>query len=209
MPVGEGWLSIPRAGRAVAEVRLAVSGSGQPVKEGQAVTIELQGGHSFKLTAIYAGIELGLWRVRLVGGSGKLDTMLRPRFYRGIAARAVLADLIEEAGEKAGQLDAPGVFSHYVRMAEPARLALGTALHAQYPGHVWRIGPDGLLNVIQDSWPDSGLALDVLEEYPAERRALCRPLPGLHPGTLASGRKIDRVRHAFSGQRITTEVGYV
>lgn len=208
-PIGTGWLSVPRAGRPVAEVRIAVDAKKKPLAEGDAATLAFQDGTQYAMTCMYAGVERGLMRVKLAGGAGKLDTPVRPKFYRGIAARAVITDVLAEVGEQPGDIDAPGAFEAYVRMAEPARLALGTALHAKWPQHVWRVKADGKLYVLQDTFPDFGQDLDVIEAHPGERRAVCRPVPSLQPGVTTNLGRVDRVRQVFSPEGVNTEVHYV
>lgn len=206
--VSEGSITVPRRGRMVAELRIAAPASKTPIPEDSPVTLTFQDGYTIRGRCVWAGEDSGIWRVKVVGGSNRLHIEPRPKYYAGIAARSVLSDLLLEVGETPGRLDIAGVFERYVRMKEPAHLALETLLHAKFPGYVWRTNAAGAVDVLKDTWA-AAEPLTVSETYPAERRAVCLPRPSLLPGvTLPGVGRLDSVRHVV-GPQLRTEVFYL
>lgn len=205
-PVGEGWLMVPRQGRALAEILIASAGKQKPIPEGAAVTLRFQDGTSYAMSCRWAGLDRGLWKVRLVAGKGKLSGMVRPKFYRGIPIKTVITDLLAEIGETPGTIQLSGAFERYVRRGEAGHQALATVLQ-KFPGHVWRFNRSGGVDVVSEAWP-TGPEIKILEEYHHEKRVVCRPVPGLLPGVVVSVGRVDRVKHNI-GPALTTEVFYV
>ncbi len=99
--------------------------------------------------------------VRLVGGTGRLGTILAPRYYRGAQVRTILADVARESGStladdlgaevsrelaawvRVGGEDVVSTLRHLLRSALPA----GWTWRTRYDGSLW-LGADEWLDVI-------------------------------------------------------------
>lgn len=98
------------------------------------------------------------WRARIVGGAGKLATVLRPQNYvRAVNWNTIAADIIRAAGERAGTLAVPGAASYYERSDGTAGEALLELCEAS--GGTWWVGRDGLVN-FASSRPASPAEID-------------------------------------------------
>jgi hypothetical protein len=139
----------------------------------------------------------------LVGGQGGLSKSVRPKFYAGISANAVVSDLLSEAGETSGTLTLPGALHQYIRLGALAHETLDT-LMTLFPAYLWRIGRDGALSVVQASYPVDSRDLVVVTPRPAEKAFELKIDPGIQPlTTLPELGQVDRVRHTLGRDRMT------
>lgn len=201
LAASEVTLTLPRLGRAVAEVRLNAGPGALTVD--QAVTLAIAGS-SWTMAVTRSGDDRGRLRVLLVAGAGKLHQPVKAKYYEGIPPATVARDLLADVGETPGQIDLPGNLQAWIRRAGPAHEAL-TALLALYPKRAWRVQPDGSIWIGEETWPD-GPAVTVLDERPAAGSYLLSLAPDLQPGMTIPGiGRIGRVVHRI-GQQLRTEV---
>jgi hypothetical protein len=198
-----GMLSLVSAGRSLAELYLSTDKSS--VQVGAATTLTWQDGTEDEMTCTRAGLDKGLWRVLLVGGTGGVSKTLRPKYYSGIAARSVLSDLLNEVGEVPGTLSTTGALEHYVRQAGLAHEAIDIFL-TLYPELAWRIGRDGRVNISKPNWPTDTRDLNITATTPADGVVTLSLDQGIDAGvTLGDLGQVDRVTHMI-GKSNRTEV---
>jgi hypothetical protein len=207
IPVVEGVVSVPRTGRAVARVRLVEADS--PVAQGDAVVLAFESGPRHQMTCERAGPGIGGQRLLLVGGAGKLDQTLKPKSYQGIPAKLAILDVLNEVGERPGQIEANQVLTHYIRLGKPAYIELSRVLGE---GQIWRCNPDGTIYVGLEqslSYPNTP---DVLEGDFSMSRFVLPLTPDLRPpmrleamflGKLTALGRVERVDHHIGGRNRT------
>ncbi|PZA07756.1 MULTISPECIES: hypothetical protein [unclassified Meiothermus] len=211
-PIARANLSIPRVGRLTARLLLAVEASRAPIRVGDSVSLILAD-MAFATTCLRVGAAGGWWSVLVVGGAGKLDMDVRPKFYRGVRADVVVRDTLAECREKAGEIDLPTLLPTWSRMGGPARLALSQVLE-QFPGRAWRVLPSGEVWVGKENWPGYDRSVDVVEAMPLLRQYQLQLEPSLLPGVRLQGYvagkltelgRVERVLHLI-GPELRTEV---
>lgn len=204
LAVTEGTLTLPAVGRAIAELRLSSAAADEAISLGDTVKLEFDDGTTYQMGCIRAGEERGLWRVRLAAGKGKLSTALKPKFYDKPPAALPLRDIITEAGEAAGTLALSGSLPFWVRTGGPAFEAI-RAFFIAFPGHAWRVMPDGKVWAGKLAWAP-GPDARVIERHPTTGRYVLEHLPGLQPAvTLDEIGDVDRVVQVV-GRQLRTEV---
>lgn len=198
-----GTLTIPRLGRAVAELRLSAAADKAPIKAGDKVQLTFEDGTTYQMSAERAGADRGLWRVRLVGGAGGLSKVVKPKYYQGIPAATALKDLLTEAGEEAGAVDLPGSLNYWTRRQGPAGEAI-RALFLKFPTRAWRIEKDGKLWAGVEAWP-AGPEVSVIAHDAIAGSYMLRSEPTLTPGVECEAiGKVGRVLHRI-GEKVRTE----
>ncbi len=204
VPVGvPSTLTLPLQGRPWADVTLAARTV--PFKVHDQVDVLLQEGDTYAMTVEYVGGKGGFTSAYLVGGTGGLSKVIGPKFYNRIAAAKVLRELLSDCGEVAGDIDLPGILPSWVRGAGPAHEAL-RALMMRYPERVWRMRPDGKIDVAAPNWPEHKTAQVILHEDAAAGSYTVALGPTLQPGFHVTldrggeefGKRITRVTHALS-----------
>lgn len=170
------------------------------------------------LTGVMVGrVVRGVYRGLVVGGAGKLSTVVGPQTYEGSVARHVLLDVVQGPGETlSSTIDAAiltAALTRYVLFQAPAAVALeGLLTTLGVP--TWRVLPDGTLWIGTDTYPaapDPALSpapeFTILDEDGAHRRmTLAVEDPWLLPATTFQSRIVDRVVHTLSGDQARTEV---
>lgn len=193
---------MPRVGNWHADLSIDAE---NPVEGKQTITIadsiQLQG------TVLRAGSSGGRVTLRLVGGSNGLGSPLKSKFYRGVTARIVLADIAREVGENLSPRIDPALLSRmlpkWVRMAGAASEALLVASEAL--NVTWRIEPDGSLWLGQETWPDLEVEHDVISSSPSDgAHEVSMTTPSLVPGVLFRGEKVSAVEHILEAAKIRT-----
>jgi hypothetical protein len=150
----------------------------------------------------------GMTEVRLVGGTGGMGEISRPKHYHRPLARHVLGDLLRDAGERLAASSTPGVlsteFEAWTTLALPTG-ALLASLCALAGGDVnWRVLADGTIWIGRETWPDSGVVSRSIDSDGANAASIVgTDIPGLWPGTLLNGRRVDHVRHDLDADRTT------
>ncbi|MDX2122965.1 MAG: hypothetical protein SF070_18135 [Gemmatimonadota bacterium] len=202
--VAEGTLNVPRTGRPAALLSLATALP--PAEVGGAVTLRFETGQEFAMTCTRTGPEKGGQQVRVVGGRGKLETVLGPRFYQGIPAQLAILDILNEAGETPGAVDAPELFTAYVRQAKPAWVELHRALDL-LPGRVWRVRPDGAVFVGRETDATHPETPEVWEAGFGLGRYILPLSPALRVGERLRARYLGQVRDLGRLERVIHRIG--
>ncbi len=111
-------------------------------------------------TVIRAGAPYQQPRVRVVGGAGKLDTVIEPKDYGQTTLAAVVSDILTMAGETVGNLDAlqAVVVQQYQLVQQRAWNALQSALGLAKTLNLW-CEHDGSFSVRETVWTQSVGAL--------------------------------------------------
>ncbi|WP_337869850.1 hypothetical protein [Meiothermus sp.] len=182
--VSEGHINLPLTGRLTATLRLAADNAS--ASRGEAVVLRFESGETFATTCLDVGRDGGFWRLYVVGGAGKLDMRLRPKFYEGVPARTILLDMLQEVGEAPGSLDAPETFARYTRYGYPAWQELRRVL-LLLPERNWRIMPDGGVWVGRETWPMFAEELRASRYDFVQRRHWFPLTPALQPGVRLHG----------------------
>lgn len=194
-------LRMPRIGAWTADV--AVDSRTAPTG---AVTLALQGA-TLRGTVHRSGLWKGGAYAQLVGGAGGLATQLSARAYRDVPLRLPVSDVLREAGETLAP-SSTGLDEQrpaWVRMAAQASTSLGLLLAPA--GLSWRTLVDGTVWVGQETWPESTLEHEVLEEDHAHGRAvLWSQAFGPLPGETWRGRRLLCVQHEVEASRSRTTV---
>jgi hypothetical protein len=201
-------LTLPLQGRPWADVTLAARAVS--FKAYDEVLVNLQGGDTYQMTVERIGGKGGFTAAYLVCGTGGLSREIGPKFYQKIPAKKILEELLQDCGEKAGDIDLPGTLPAWVRAAGPAHEAL-RALMMRYPERVWRMRPSGEVDVMIPTWPEHAKSQRILHEDAAVGSYTVALDPKLQPGrhvTLSRGeeefgKRITRVSHS-----LTEEYGY-
>lgn len=204
-PVAEAVISYPRSGRIVGTVKLGVTAS--TIKRGDAVTLKWQTNVEFKTTCTDGGSDGAFWRLKLVGGKGKLHNIVPVQYYQGIQAATIAKDLLREVGEEAGDIDLPEVLPRWVRQQRSAWVELQTLLQ-KFEDRVYRILLDGRVWIGKETWSKYGFAPTVLKADPSLNRYVLPIAPSLVPGMTLEGvlagtkiaelGKVGRVIHRVS-----------
>lgn len=195
-------ITLPLTGRPHADISLAV----QEVSfsAGDQVSVQIEDGLTYTMTVERLGARGGFLRAKLIGGTGGLRRDVEPKFYSNAAPDLILRELLEECGEQVGELGFPeGSLPQWVRPGGPAADALH-ALMVRYPQHVWRMRPDGKIDVSVPQWqPHQGPPFKVEAADPATGIWLvgfdAKLLPGKHVqlqyGPSKTGKRAARVTH--------------
>lgn len=167
---------------------------------------------------VHAGAEYMQARVRIVGGAGKLGTVIEPRDYRGYSAQRIAEDIIKDAGEGIGSgwSELSAWCAHWTRTRLPAREALWRIMRKADVGLRWRVSTDGKLSLYRDSY--ATIADEAVGEqvaiWPHDRMARVAPETGaLEPGVGATifdtVRRVDRVLFAIRPDGLRADVWYL
>lgn len=156
-----------------------------------------------------AGAPYEQVRVRVVGGAGKLSTVIGPRDFGTVSWRTALEDALSAAGEQLGQTDdALLATSRWMRAQEPAAVQMRRLLE-QLPGVTWRVSPSGAIDFVKESWPASGAAAVLLQDLPTESSQVLAPDDAdLLPGQTFQDRRIDRVEYILEPDRFRAQIWY-
>jgi hypothetical protein len=200
--VTSGKVEIPRTGIWMANLRV----DAQDVLPDH-VTLDLG---ADELPATISKDELigGMTELRLVGGAGGIGEIARPKHYYQPLVRHVLADLLRDSGEKLSPTATASVLILELEAWTTMALATGSLLAALCTvagdNVNWRILADGTLWLGVETWPDSGVTARTEHADGANAAVIVgTDIPGLWPGTLLDGRKVDLVTHDLEANRTT------
>jgi hypothetical protein len=213
-------------GNAVLDLELNASVWGRPtataeleadvtLADGDDAELEFEDGTTYTMTVARVQPGVGWLRAALVGGQGALERVLEPRFYEGVTARTVIADIVSDAGEVAGDLDAPALLTRWARSQDTAIAALERVV--QVANRAWRVQRDGRIWVGTHTWPERSEPLLATTMNADLRRAELELTPDLEPGEslelIAAGEpvpnlRLERVRHTAHDGAFRTWVGW-
>jgi len=156
------------------------------------------------------GVFEGLWRGRVIGGRGGLGRALPARFYRGVPARMVAADICRDAGE----VLAPGApaLDAYLQAWTRTSGQLGALLGAVLGplGLAWRALPSGDLSA--EPWPAGDVGDDAQELSTDPRTGTTTfAVEGLDilPGLRAGDRVAGDVIYTLDGAALRAAVAWL
>lgn len=202
----DGKITLPRVG--VWHAAFAVDSDDQ-FSEGDSVTIGINDGAQFlNGTVSRALLYQGLQQVRVVGGAGGMQTVVKPKHYQGPLTSDVIADMAKDAGEKVSANSDPGAsIPGWTTIAATFGRQLAELIRP-IDGSAWRILPDGSLWVGVEQWEDSDVPDDDWATLNYDHLNgiidLGMVAPTLLPGTTFGQEKIDRVEHNISGDVVRT-----
>lgn len=141
-PVISAQIRLPRIG--VWSADLTVDTDIDPPLRSEILTDD--GSWSLVGTCKREGVFLDNVRVRMWGGSGRLNDTVKPKAYTGYSVRSVLTDLLSECGETVSSATDASLLTRWVtqwvRMGGSGKSAL-QALMRYAKADAWRILPDG------------------------------------------------------------------
>lgn len=155
--------------------------------------------------------DLG-WDCQIVGGAGRLSTLLPVRQYVGPAAQLVLAEALSDAGESPTTSVVTATLPSWRRpqrtlgqeldaICDALSLALGNEQH-------WRIEADGVVQVGAETWVSSTLTdYDPMEDDASEGRiTIGSEDPIVLPGETLRGMQIALVVHRVEPDSTRTDL---
>lgn len=210
LPLCRGTLTLPCEGAWVADVFYTEDNAPEV---GTEVTLDFLGTSRIG-TVIRSGNQYLAPRARIVGGKGKLETLLDPRDYRGYAYGRIAEDALQDAGEIVGDgwNELSSMAINYSRAQGSPLQTLRTILRLVGAGYFWRMSDDGKATLYKDIQGASVSPLSDLAIWPQEGRLLVAPLDTLIvPGSLVSAFDdvflASRVTYSF-GDELRAEVWY-
>lgn len=143
--------------------------------------------------------------VRLVGGAGRLGTILAPRYYRGAQVRTILADVARESGSTLADdlgAEVSSELAAWVRVGgEDVVSTLRHLLRSALPkGWTWRTRYDGALWLGADEWLDViAPGVEIVAKRPARGEVevsavTVAELLAIEPGSVFEGLDVVSVR---------------
>ncbi|WP_027893529.1 hypothetical protein [Calidithermus chliarophilus] len=210
-PVLSGRIVLPRIGRPVAEMILKASPAASRPEPGQPVVLDLEYGPEFYMSVLSVLEDQGLWRLRLVGGTGGLSRNVEAKHYGRARAAEVIEDLLAEVGERVGNVESSVVLPNWLRQEGLAYQAL-EALMVNL-NKTWRMDNKGLVWVGEETWPVYAEKVPLAEYYVHQAKVRLEGLqPCLTPGVelFAHGLgfdgkvgRVERVIHHFGLESYT------
>lgn len=148
----------------------------------------------------------GMTELRLVGGAGGLGDDAKPKHYHRPLVRHVVADLLRDAGETLSATSSQGLLGIELEAWDTIELPTGSMLSALCAvvgnGANWRVLADGTVWIGAETWPDSGIeSREIQGDGPNAASVVGTDIPGLLPGTLLDGRRVDTVTHSLDTDR--------
>jgi hypothetical protein len=198
-----GWLSMPRVGRWLGDLSID--------------TATLPSGN---LTITLAGVDMlahvqrrefveGLVKMRVVGGTGGIGNVAKPKHYRNPTVRHILTDLIRDAGETLSQASSSTTLDtslgYWTSLALPTGALIQALADAVENGCCWRILYDGTLWFGKETWPACPAEARIIsQDAQNASQVVGTDVSGIWPGTALNGRHIDHVHHSFDGEPRST-----
>ena len=147
------------------------------------------------------------WRCRVVGGAGKLGTVLRAKNYGTVPYSRVVSDILRECGETAGTINAIGQTPYYERADEQtAGEALAELCAAA--GVTWWVDRAGLVQVAP-ARPSGTVDETVLHRLSLDESGTvifnAENASTLLPGQTLDGNVLGALRWSLSAKRLTVD----
>jgi hypothetical protein len=138
----------------------------------------------------------GRFHGQIVGGSGKLATVLPAKYYLGAALKTVLDDVMLSTGEELSGVIDDVVRTHTVpRWARPQGKASAAIKQvADEMGLVWRVQRLGQVWLGAEKWLEHTPVYEEIDRVPGRDAMTIAPeAPTLQPGVVFLGRRVSRV----------------
>lgn len=159
--------------------------------------------------AAFGDVVHGRWSARMVGGAGGLGRTIPPKMYLGAPLRLVLEDIMSESGETLSRTVTDRLWldmvpAYWTRMQGTGAEGLNELCRAA--GASWRALPDGTIWAGLDQWPAHQGNVEVIREYPRERRLELACEGIVLPGELLFSRRVSLVEHSIGKDSFRTQV---
>jgi hypothetical protein len=200
--VTSGYVVVPRTGIWMADLR-----ANTIVDLPDRLTVTL-GGVDMPAAVNKTELISGMTEVRVLGGAGGIGDQARPKHYHRPVVRHVVADLLRDAGEALSPTSDAGILGKELEAWDTIDLPTGAILSAlcEVAGKDanWRVLTDGTVWIGAETWPDSGVeSRQIQADGPNAAAVIGTDIPGLLPGTLLDGRRVDTVQHDLEANRTT------
>jgi hypothetical protein len=153
-------------------------------------------------TVMKGDLHAGRFHAQVVGGAGKLATVLPAKYYLGAPMSVVLGDLMLGTGEELSIAvdDLVRTFS-VARWARPQGKASAAIKQcADEMGLVWRVLRSGTIWLGAEKWVDHKPEYDEIDRAPGRDSMLIAPTaPTLQPGVRFLTRNVSRVTTTTKG----------
>jgi hypothetical protein len=153
-------------------------------------------------TVAKGSLNAGRFHAQVVGGAGKLATVLPAKYYLGAPISVVLQDLMLGTGETLSDVVDDIVRTYTVaRWARPLGKASAAIKQcAEEMGLVWRVQREGQIWLGAEKWIDTKPEYDEIDRSPGRDSMLIAPTaPTLQPGVRFLGRNVSRVTTMTKG----------
>lgn len=147
-------------------------------------------------------LHAGRFHAQIVGGAGKLATVLPARYYRGIPLSVVLGDIMLATGETLSQVSDDSIRSHTVpRWTRPQGKASSALKQvADEMSLTWRVTRGGPIWLGAEKWLDHAPVYEEIDRVPGRDSMTIAPqAPTLQPGVKFLGRNVSRVTTEVTG----------
>lgn len=154
-------------------------------------------------TVLRSGVVAGGCRIEAVGGKGGIGKDVPARSYQGVAAKAVIGDLLAAVGETLDPSSSAKVLGTRLPYWTRAAGRAGTALSAivEAIDARWRVLPSGAVWVGLETWPkvdeDDYDADELDRDHGAGMVLLAATTIALRPGQLLGKDRVGRVEHVM------------
>lgn len=141
-------------------------------------------------------LHAGRFHAQVVGGAGKLATVLDAKYYQGTSLSVVLKDLMIGTGETLSSTSSADIVSHTVpRWARPQGKASASIVEiADEMALSWRVLRDGTIWLGAETWPTIKPEFDEIDRVPGRDQVTIAPeSPTVLPGSTFDSRKVSRV----------------
>ena len=202
LDVTGGYVLLPRTGLWLADLRVTTLDE-LPDR----LVLDL-GAAEMPASVVKAELISAMTEVRLVGGAGGLGETARPKHYHRPLVRHVLMDLLRDSGEALSTTSTADVLTTeleaWTTLALPTGAMLASLCKVSGADVNWRVLADGSVWIGIETWPDSPVESRSIEsDGPNAATMVGTDIPGLWPGTLLGGRRVDYVRHDLDDNRTT------
>lgn len=153
-------------------------------------------GVSWVGTVAKGDLHAGRFHAQVVGGAGKLATVLDAKYYQGTSLAVVLDDLMLGTGEKLSSTTSTEIRSHTVpRWSRPQGKASAELVQiADEMVFSWRVLRDGTIWLGAESWPTISPIYDQIDRVPGRDSITIAPeSPFVLPGSTFEKQKVSRV----------------
>lgn len=196
----------------IQEPRIGVWSAVVDVDSDEAITGQVTltiDGISWVGTVIKGDLHAGRFSAQLVGGAGKLATVLGAKHYRGVPLAVVLDDLMMGTGERLSSTTTTDLRSHTVarwsRLQGKAAVSLKAV--ADELSLTWRVLRDGTIWLGTEQWTEAKPDAEEINRVPGRDSVTIAPeSPLLGPGTTFLDRRVSRVTTSVKDGALRQEV---
>lgn len=210
-PIVSGNLVLPQIGAWTADILL--EGTAAPTIGAQ-TTLTIRG-RSRVGTVTHTSADYLQVKCRVVAGAGKLDVVVDPRNYRGVAASSIAQDALRDAGETPGSWGSLTTYcAAWQRAQGTCRAQLRRLSRLLGTDTYWRVKDDGTVDAVVDTYAPTTAAMTALGSWGQERLLLLGVLdstivPGVSVTAFGVQRRIEKVQYDFEAELFTAKCWYL